>query len=289
MKAANPCAASSITPYVCAGPADRMFAPALEELYDHYNGFEHIHPDPLEFVYHYDEKADRELSAFIASALAYGRVRQILQSVRSVLDTMGPSPSRFLLENRPADIRRAFRSFRHRFTTGEVLSDLLVALRALTREYGSLQSCFLAGFSKHDPNILPALAVMVKKFERACGRTMQMFLPSPDGGSACKRLNLFLRWMVRRDNVDPGTWQGIPASHLIVPLDTHMHRIAAAMGLTSRKQADIRCAIEITDAFSSMRPDDPVRYDFALTRLGIKPETSPAKLFASLLSNGGKA
>ena len=288
MKAANPGFASIVSPYAEAGPVDVMMRPALEKLYDHYNRFEHIHPDPLEFVYHYDKKPDRELSAFIASALAYGRVRQILESVRWVLDTMGPSPSGFLLENRPADIRRTFQSFKHRFTTGEVLSDLLVALRALIREYGSLESCFLAGFSKKDPNILPALAGLVKKLERACGRTMQMFLPSPDGGSACKRLNLFLRWMVRSDNVDPGTWQGIPSSHLIVPLDTHMHRMAAAMGLTCRKQADIRCAIEITNAFSSMRPDDPVRYDFALTRLGIKPETSPAKLFASLLSIGGK-
>ncbi len=289
MKAAHPGAVLSFTPYAGTGPIDAMLGPALEELYDHYNRFEHIHPDPLEFVYLYDKKLDRELSAFIASALAYGRVRQILRSVRSVLDTMGPSPSAFLLENRPAVIRRAFESFKHRFTTGEILSNLLVALRQITLDYGSLESCFLAGFSEQDPNILPALAGLVKKLELACGRTMQTFLPSPGGGSACKRLNLFLRWMVRSDNVDPGIWQSIPSSHLIVPLDTHMYRIAAAMGLTSRKQADIRCAIEITEAFSLVRPDDPVRYDFALTRLGIKPETPPAKLLASLLSIGGKA
>jgi uncharacterized protein (TIGR02757 family) len=201
---------------------------------------------------------------------------------------MGPSPSSFLLENRPADIREAFQFFKHRFTTGEILSNLLVALRELTLEYGSLEFCFLAGFSEHDPNILPALTGLVRKLEQACGRTIPTFLPSPEGGSACKRLNLFLRWMVRSDNVDPGIWQSIPASHLIVPLDTHMHRIASAMGLTSRKQADMRCAIEITDAFSAIRPDDPVRYDFALTRLGIKPRTTPTKLFSSLLSIGGQ-
>ncbi len=93
--------------------------------------------------------------------------------------------------------------------------------------------------------------------------------------------------MVRSDDVDPGVWQGIPASHLIVPLDTHMHRIAGAMGLTSRKQADMRCAIEITEAFSAIRPADPVRYDFALTRLGIKNGTPPTNFSASLLSMGG--
>jgi uncharacterized protein (TIGR02757 family) len=93
--------------------------------------------------------------------------------------------------------------------------------------------------------------------------------------------------MVRSDDVDPGVWQGIPASHLIVPLDTHMHRIAWTMGLTSRKQADMRCAIEITEAFSAIRPTDPVRYDFALTRLGIKSGTPSTNFFASLLSIGG--
>jgi len=268
--------------------AHGRLGPALEELYGHYNHFEHIHPDPLEFVYHYDNKLDMELSAFIASALAYGRVRQILASVRSVLDIMGPSPSCFLLENGPRIIRKVFSSFRHRFTTGENLSDLLLALRKLTREYGSLESCFQAGFSRHDPTILPALAELVKKLEQACGRTLPMFLPSPNGGSACKRLNLFLRWMVRSDKVDPGLWDGIPASHLIVPLDIHMHRIALAMGLTLRKQADIRCAIEITGAFRSIRPDDPVRYDFALTRLGIVPGASPTPFFTSLLPFGGR-
>lgn len=277
----------SSPPDAAAGPIDGpVMAPALEELYCHYNNFEHIHPDPLEFVYLYDRKPDREISGFIASALAYGRVRQILRSVSSVLDIMGPSPSSFLLENRPADIMNAFRSFKHRFTTGEMLADLLAGLGKLILEYGSLESCFLTGFSQGDRNVLPALAALVKKLELACGRALPTFLPSPDGGSACKRLNLFLRWMVRSDNVDPGTWQTVPASHLIVPLDTHMHRIAVTMGLTCRKQADIRCAVEITGAFASIRPDDPVRYDFALTRLGIKPEALQMRhLF---LANGAK-
>jgi uncharacterized protein (TIGR02757 family) len=266
-----------------------MLGLALEELYGHYNHFEHIHPDPLEFVYLYDNKLDREISAFVASALAYGRVSQILKSVGFVLNKMGSSPSSFLIENSPAVIRNVFSSFKHRFTTGDVLSDLLVALGKLIGEYGSLESSFRAGFSSHHPNILPAVAELVKKLEKACGRTMPMFLPSPDGGSACKRLNLFLRWMVRSDKVDPGIWRNIPTSHLIVPLDTHMHRIALAMGLTSRQQADIRCAIEITGAFRQICPDDPVRYDFALTRLGIVPGAPQTPLFTSLTPFGGKA
>ncbi|MGC9196672.1 MAG: TIGR02757 family protein [Syntrophobacteraceae bacterium] len=261
-------------------------APALERLYCHYNSFEHIHPDPLEFVYLYGSKTDREITALIASALAYGRVRQILASVGSVLDIMGPSPSAFLQKNSPADLMEAFASFKHRFTTGEMLSSLLAGLAKLLDTYGSLEACFLTGFDRKDPNVLPGLGAFVRKIECACGKKLPAFLPSPEAGSGCKRLNLFLRWMVRSDNVDPGTWQAVPASHLIVPLDTHMHRIAATLGLTDRKQTDIRCAIEITDAFAAIAPDDPVRYDFALTRFGIKPETLQIQRFFSLLKNG---
>jgi uncharacterized protein (TIGR02757 family) len=264
-------------------------APALENLYCHYNSFEHIHPDPLEFVYLYESKTDREIIGMIASALAYGRVRQILASVGSVLDIMGPSPSSFLQKNSPADLMEAFCSFKHRFTTGEMLANLLAGLAKLLDSYGSLETCFLTGFSPKDRNVLPGLGAFVRKVEFGCGKALPAFLPSPDGGSGCKRLNLFLRWMVRSDNVDPGTWQAVPASHLVVPLDTHMHRIAATLGLTSRKQADIRCAIEITEAFAAIRPDDPVRYDFALTRFGIKPEALQMRRFFSLLKNGVKA
>jgi len=270
-----------------ASTSGEMPGTALEELYVHYNRFEHIHPDPLEFVYLYDNKLDRELSGFIASSLAYGRVRQILKSVGIVLDTMCPSPSRFLLEEPVDRIHKAFDHFRHRFTSGAMLSSLLEGLRELLIEYGSLESCFQAGLHPGDENILPGLAEFVEKLEQAGGRKMPMFLPSPEGGSACKRLNLFLRWMVRKDNVDPGVWHSIPESFLIVPLDTHMHRIAKAMGLTSRNQADMRCAVEITAAFGSIRPTDPVRYDFALTRLGIQAGTPSTDLFDSFPAIGG--
>ena len=101
------------------------------------------------------------------------------------------------------------------------------------------------------------------------GGYRQCLLPSPESGSACKRLNLFLRWMVRSDAVDPGGWSGVSPAMLIVPLDTHMHRIAAKLGLTKRRAADFRAAREVTGAFRTIAPEDPVKYDFALTRLGI--------------------
>jgi len=106
-------------------------------------------------------------------------------------------------------------------------------------------------------------------------------LPLPRLGSACKRLNLFLRWMIRKDDVDPGGWENIPLSKLIIPLDTHMHKIGILTGLTSRKQANMRTAFEITDGFKKLVPEDPVKYDFSLTRIGIRGDAN----FEEILSN----
>jgi len=119
--------------------------------------------------------------------------------------------------------------------------------------------------------LLPALGRFVDELCSAAGGLDDHLLPRPERGSACKRLNLWLRWMVRRDAVDPGGWTGVSPAQLVVPLDVHMHRICRALGLTRREAADLRTAVEITDAFRSFAPDDPVRYDFALTRLGIRP------------------
>lgn len=259
----------------------RALRNTLDGLYDRFNSFEFIHPDPLEFVHLYENKLDMEIAGFIASALAYGRVGQILLSVRAVLDKMGPSPHSFLLQRSPSEIRKSFQFFKHRFTTADDLSTLLAGLRKLIREYGSLECCFLAGVDGTNRNVLPALSEFVQKLETAAGRKMPMLLPSPTGGSACKRLNLFLRWMIRRDKVDPGIWRGIPASFLVVPLDTHMHRIARTMGLTVSKQANLRCAVEITGGFASICPEDPVRYDFALTRLGMNNNPLPKECFSA--------
>ena len=245
---------------------------ALEELYNWYNKREWVHPDPLEFLYDYDDLHDREVVGLIASSLAYGRVVQILKSVFRVLDRM-PSPSAFLMRATPDSLRSAFSGFRHRFATGEELSALLFGAKRVIGRYGSLHACFTSSLRDDHPTILPAVSAFTSELISAGGGCVGHLLPRPERGSACKRINLFLRWMVRRDEVDPGGWSVVPASKLIVPLDTHMHRICRALGLTDRKQADMRTAIQITEAFREIAPDDPVRYDFAITRLGIRSDT----------------
>ncbi len=245
---------------------------ALDELYCRYNRRTFVHPDPLEFLYDYDDLRDREVVGLVASSLAYGRVAQILKSVSRVLERM-PSPSAFLRRATSDSLRSAFSGFKHRFATGEELSAMLFGAKRVIERYGSLHACFTSALRDDHPTVLPAVSVFTTELISGSGGCVGHLLPRPERGSACKRINLFLRWMVRRDEVDPGGWSGVPASKLIVPLDTHMHRICRALGLTDRKQADMRTAVEITEAFREIAPDDPVRYDFAITRLGIRSDT----------------
>jgi uncharacterized protein (TIGR02757 family) len=242
----------------------------LEELYAKYNRREFIHPDPLEFLYDYPDLRDREIVGLVASSLAYGRVSQILKSVSSVLSRM-PYPARYLRRASVGSLRGAFADFKHRFTTGEDLCFMLAGIKHVIERYGSLSTCFVMGLNEDHDTVIPALTAFVNELTAAGGR-QNYLLPSPADGSACKRLNLFVRWMVRRDEVDPGGWEAVPTSKLIVPLDTHMHTICLALDITERKQADLRTAAEITAAFRTISPEDPVRYDFALTRLGIRKD-----------------
>jgi uncharacterized protein (TIGR02757 family) len=258
----------------------------LEELYSFYNDRKFVHPDPLEFLYDYPDPFDMELVGLIASSLAYGRVAQILKSVSIVLEKMPGSPRKFLMESSDKAIRSACSGFKHRFTTGDEMASMLISARGLIEEFGTLQECFLTSFSKNDETVLPALAAFIRRFNGDDPDSKNSLLPSPEKGSACKRLNLFLRWMVREDAVDPGGWKGIPASKLIIPLDTHMYRICSSLKMTCRKPADMVTALEITDYFRKISPEDPVRYDFAITRLGIRDDAESGPFIAEINDGG---
>jgi len=242
----------------------------LESVYCKYNRREFVHPDPVEFLYRYESPYDREIVALVASSMAYGRVVQILRSVSSVLERMTPSPSTFLDKASARTIRRIFSGFKHRFTTGENLYAMLVGIRRIRERHKSLRRCFSAGLHHDHHTVLPALTAFAEELMAHADGPLDHLVASPTKGSACKRLNLFLRWMVRRDEVDPGGWENISPSKLIVPVDTHMHRISLLLGLTRRRQAHMGTAMEITKAFKTVAPKDPVKYDFSLTRWGIR-------------------
>jgi uncharacterized protein (TIGR02757 family) len=245
---------------------------ALEELYRKFNRPEWISPDPLECVLPYRDLRDREIAALVASGLAYGRVRQILKSVRSVLDRLGDSPRETLENSSRSRLERDFSSFRHRFTSGTDLVNLLWGARGLCLRYGDLESAFLAGAAPGENDVC-ALEAFLEKIMAASGNTgRNSLICRPSDGSACKRHWLFLKWMVRSDSVDPGGWSRCDPARLVIPLDTHMHRIGRALGFTNRKAADLKAALEVTRNFAEIAPGDPTRYDFALTRFGIRED-----------------
>jgi len=248
----------------------------LEKLYKRYNRRELISPDPLQFLYRYSDPADIEITAFLASALAYGRVQQIEKSLNNLLGRMGDSPSEFVI-NFDKDKRQTLKDFKHRFTAGDDISDLLTLLRTIINRCGSIEQYFALGYNPGDRNIIPALSKFCNSLLdiHASGhkgqptRGLKYLLVSPAGGSACKRLNLFLRWMVRDDDVDTGLWKSIEKAKLIVPVDVHMSRLCKILGLYDRRTISLSTAAEITDSFAEIEPADPVKYDFALSRIGI--------------------
>ncbi len=258
----------------------------LENLYAAYNRRHFVHPDPLEFLYRYPDVADLEIAGMVASALAYGRVEQILKSVSAVLDVMGRSPARFIRQRSPEELVRQFEGFRHRFATGVQLSGLLIGLGVMIKRFGSLQDFFADQIESGDQTVMPALERFTRRLSASCPHCPGHLMAMAERGSACKRLNLFLRWMVRRDDVDPGGWTRVFPRQLVIPLDTHMHRVARAFGFTSRKQADRQAALETTQGFRRLAPEDPVRYDFALTRLGIRGELSLDRFLLAVCDPG---
>ncbi len=247
---------------------------SLEQLYDKYNDRKYVHPDPLEFLYDYADVRQREIVGLIAASLAYGQVKQILKSVSKVLNVLGPLPSEFLLKTSRKELGHLFKDFKHRFTTGEELAGFLANTGHILSKYGSLYECFESGQEK-DKGLLPAILNFSKELRLGDCNCYNSLMPMPGGKCAYKRVNLYLRWMVRKDNVDPGGWDGISASKLIIPLDVHMHRVSMLHKLTERKQADMIAARQITEALKKYDPEDPVKYDFALTRPGINARYKP--------------
>jgi uncharacterized protein (TIGR02757 family) len=233
-----------------------------------------VHPDPLEFLYDYPEVADREIVGLIASSLAYGRVAQLLKSVALVLEVVGAKPAEFLASASGRSLEKALAGFKHRFTTGSQIAGLLLGARRAIEKHGSLNACFTSGCEPSEQTVLQAMHRFATEVTGLAGCPCDFLLPSTARGSACKRLNLYLRWMVRSDEVDPGGWSGVNPASLIVPLDTHMFKTGRALGFTGRKSADIKAALEVTGGFRRIVPADPVRYDFSLTRLGIRSESS---------------
>lgn len=243
-------------------------AQRCELLYQRYNRPQYVDPDPLSVVRRYGDPREREVVALIASSLALGRVDLIIRSVEEVLTRL-PTPVTELAALDEGEIRSLSSGFVYRFFRENHLSSLLIAVGRLLRRHGSLEGALLAAGGEGD--LQEGLRGFVSQLTGCAPEPTSILLSDPRRGSASKRLHLFLRWLVRHDEVDPGGWSRFSPSALLVPVDTHMLRISRALGITGRKQADLRTSWEITEFFRLIVPEDPVRYDFVLTRFGIRP------------------
>ncbi len=237
----------------------------LENIYKLYHSRDWIGSDPVAFLYDYNNLLDREIVALIAALMAYGQVGHIKKKVRFILDILGSSPYESLLKRSYLSERECLLKFKHRFTTGYQILCLLDGISAVLNRYGSIGNCFRNCWRNSGCDILSSVSCFRSNIGYALDN-WGMFLPDPNKKGACKRWFLFLRWMVRKDKIDPGGWDFIKPSYLLVPLDVHMHRVALELGFTTRKSGDIKTVLEITKALSFFDPEDPVRYDFSLTR-----------------------
>ena len=255
-----------------------MLREALDRLYRDFN-----HPDaatdPIQIVRRYSRRDDQEIVGFCAASLAFGRVASVLQSIERLLAVMGEHPADFVRSFDPVHPGAAIRSLGHRWVRGADLVALLWILRQMLTASGSIEGFFLAGYDPASPDLGPALdsfssRALALDLRAAYNRVprrpgVAFFFPRPAAGSGCKRLNLFLRWMVRRDALDLGVWRLVPPSQLIVPLDTHVIRVGRCLRLTRYTSPGWKMASEITASLRALNPDDPVRYDFSLCHLGM--------------------
>ena len=264
----------------------------LEKLYVKYNRTELVPPDPLQFAYRYSARGDMEIAALLAATLAYGRVEQIQKTLDNLLGRMGKSPYEFVRDFAPAK-RQKLLDFKYRFTPGKDICDLLELLKLVFEKNGSIEKHFLSGYNKTDENIIPALSgfcdsllnMYSARHKTAPGRGLKYLLAGPAKNGASKRLNLFLRWMVRDDHVDLGLWKSIDKAQLIVPIDIHIFRVSKMLGFCRRKNISIKTAVEVTERFAQIEPDDPVKYDFALCRIGMSQNSEDWNMIKSCIGD----
>jgi uncharacterized protein (TIGR02757 family) len=257
----------------------------LDRLYADFN-YPDSATDPIQIVRRYARDDDREVVGFVAASLAFGRVLSVLQSIERVLAVMGSEPAAYLRRFDVGERGAAFAGIVHRWTRGSDIAALLWLMHQMIERSGSIEGFFLEGYDPRADDIESALdsfsaRAMRLDLKAAYGRVPRRpgacyFFPRPSNGSGCKRLNLFLRWMVRRDALDLGVWRRVSPAQLVVPLDTHVIRVGRCLRLTRYASPGWRMASDITASLRRLDPSDPVKYDYALCHLGMRHAKLPA-------------
>lgn len=242
----------------------------LETLHDKYNREEFIEADPISIPHSFTDNRDREIAGFFAATIAWGNRKAIVRSARRMMECMDFAPYDFIVNATDADIE-PLRSYVYRTFNGDDFVDFVHAVQSIVRRYGTIGELFESSFEHYGDMAAVLSEVRREFFSVEHNYRCEKHFSSIDKGAACKRLNMYLRWFVRRDNrgVDFGSWTKIPMSALYLPLDVHSGNVSRELGLLSRRQNDWKATVEVTETLRKFSADDPVRYDFALFGAGV--------------------
>lgn len=244
----------------------------------HYKAFDKstISPDPLEFLHKYKNPDDIEVSGIISSTFAFGGIKQIIRILDILHQIMGESPVDFINNFDRKKHSKYFDGIKYRFFTTSDIINLFEGLQKIYSGYGSLKYLFLLYHSADDKNLKESISRFSENLLRRIADSSELthgikfMFPDPAGGSAAKRINLFLRWMVRKDELDFGLWNEISPEQLVIPVDTHIARICTELKLTTKKNVSWNMAEEITENLKKFSKTDPVKYDFAICHIGMR-------------------
>lgn len=242
----------------------------LERLHDKYNNSDFIECDPISVPHSFHAPNDIEISGFLAATIAWGNRKAIVKSARRMMDYMDNAPYDFTMNASHTELQR-LQNYVHRTFNGADFETFVLALRSLYERYGSIGAFFEGEYEQSGDMRVVLSRFRALFFELEHLPRSEKHLSSIDKGAACKRLNMYLRWMVRGDDrgVDFGLWSRIPASALYLPLDVHSAAMGRALGLMERRQNDWKAVEQITQTLREFDVDDPVRYDFSLFGAGI--------------------
>lgn len=257
----------------------------LNDLYYKFDFKEYIRRDPIGFLHQYTNAGDIEVVGLIASSLSYGRIDLFKPVIKKILKIMGDHPYKYVMQFSPEHELPKFSKLYYRMTRGIDIACFIYCMKKVLIKYGSLKKMFYSFFKESDTEVKNALIQMSRLFcsfdtapiygKRTYPGSYLFLFPSPSKGSPCKRLNLFLRWMVRGgDGVDFRIWNEIPTSKLVIPLDVHISRAANILSLSNKKNPSWIMAKEITETLKLIDPDDPVRFDFSLCHLTMSGKLS---------------
>ncbi len=256
---------------------EKNFPKKIIEIFNKYHSSAYLEIDPLVCVRRFIGMEQLEITALVSALLAYGRVDQIIKAVERILSIADQNLLQFTMNSDFDTKMAALKKFKYRFNNGTDIAILLEVLKHVIREFGSIEQFFCHFLNAGNGTMSAAMTGFSdeiiqrgREISSECQKSFAYLFPSPKNGSACKRLNMFFRWVIRDDDgIDLGIWSEVPSCILVIPVDTHVAKVSRSLKLTERKSADWKMAEDITEKLREISIDDPVKFDFSLCRYGM--------------------